>query len=79
MSEIEAVRLLRARHDLMPKEDVVLPGYKPYQGTASREEWDTYHRRLYDANARVMRTLLRRTRQRGIVRGGGARAADEVS
>lgn len=64
MSEIEAVRLLRARQDPMVNEDVVLPGYQPYQGAASREEWDTYHQRLYDANARMMRNLFRHTRRR---------------
>jgi hypothetical protein len=79
MSEIEAVRLLRARQDPMANEGVVLPGYQPHRGTASREEWDLYHQRLYDANARVMRDLLQRTRQRGIVRAGGVRAVDEVS
>lgn len=79
MSEIEAVRLLRARQDPMAGEDVVLPGYKPYQGSASRFEWDRYHQRLYDANARVMKNLLQHTRLREFVQSGGVRAEDEVT
>jgi len=78
MSEVEAVRLLRARQDPMAGEAVALPGYTPYQGAASPAEWDKYHQKLYDANARVMRTLLQRIRQRGVVQAGGAEAGDET-
>ena len=78
MSEIEAIGLLRDRKDPMHGENVALPGYKPYQGAASRDEWDAYHARLYDANARVMRKLLEDVRQRGVIEPGVSIAETEA-
>ena len=75
----ELPKLLRATQDPMAGEDIVPPGYRPYQGPASRLEWDRYHQRLYNANARVMKNLLQHTRLREFVQSGGVRAEDEVT